>query len=142
MHTAPSRFGRRRYLAGNILVYFGSIVLLGSAMAKIAQVPRVVAELGAMGFDRGKLIAIAILEITSALFFLYLPTRSLGLLLVSAYLGGAIATHVGHGSSGIQPAVVLSLLWLGAYLRHPVMLWSIPSHPEGPAESPLEVRRA
>ena len=67
---------------------------------------------------------IATLEILSAGLFLMPRTRSIGLLLVSAYLGGAIATHMGHDEPVYQPAFVLVLFWMGAWLRHPEMFWS------------------
>jgi hypothetical protein len=79
----------------------------------------------ALGFDGNKLVLIAVLEIASTIFFAYTRTRSFGLLMVSAYLGGAIATHVGHNQPPFQPAVVLALFWLAAWLRHPEMLWSM-----------------
>lgn len=143
MHTdssSSSNGSRKRRLAGNILIFFGGLVLVGSALAKLAHLPKMVSELGAMGFDGNRLTAIAILEIASALLFMVRPTRSLGLLLISAYLGGAIATHAGHGSPWLQPAFVLSLLWLGAYLRHPVIFWSFsPSIAEAPTAASLEV---
>ena len=63
-----------------------------------------------------------------ALLLLVPPTRSVGLLLVSGLLGGAIATHMQHGQSYVGPAVLLVLVWLGAWLRHPETLWSL-THP-------------
>jgi len=99
-------------------------MLVGSACAKFANVPGVVGPLAAVGFDGSKLIFIAVLEIGSAILYLIPITRSAGLLLLSAYLGGAIATHMGHGQSIAQPSFVLSFLWLGAWLRHPEILWS------------------
>jgi hypothetical protein len=77
-----------------------------------------------LGFDGGKLVFIAVLEIISALLFAYQRTRTFGLLMVSAYLGGAIAAHVGHDQTGLQPATVLALIWLGTWLRNPEMLGS------------------
>ena len=116
MHTDHPSISNTRRIAGKVLISLGSILLIGSSVAKFAHVPKVVVELGAMGFDGDRLIAIAVLEMLSAFLFLIRCTRSLGLLLVSAYMGGAVATHVGHGSSPAQPAFVLALLWLGAYL--------------------------
>jgi hypothetical protein len=46
-------------------------------------------------------------------------------LLASAYMGGAIATHVQHGQPFIQPAMILTIIWAGAWLRHPQVLWSM-----------------
>jgi hypothetical protein len=105
--------------AGRVLGYLLSFVLMGSALTKFAQVPKVAAQLAALGFDGYKLFLIAFLEIVSALLFVFLRTRSFGLLMVSAYLGGAIATHVGHNQPPSQPAVVLGLFWLAMLLSYP-----------------------
>lgn len=124
--------GSKRQLAGRILIALGSLLLIGSSVAKFVHIPKIVVQLSSMGFDGDKLLAIAILELVSAIFFLIRSTRSIGLLLISAYMGGAIATHVGHGSSPAQPGIVLTLLWMGAYLRHPQILWSLgPTLPSG-----------
>jgi hypothetical protein len=115
-------------MIANVLMFFGGLALVGSALAKFAHVPMVVTEMGALGFDGNRLMFIAVLEIVSAVPFLVTTTRPIGLLLVSAYLGGAIATHVGHGQSGIQPAFLLTLIWLGTWLHHPEILWSLTPH--------------
>ncbi len=114
-----------RRVLGNVLVFVGGIVLIGSAAAKFAHVPKVVNELGAMGFAGKRLLLIAVLELLSAVLFLVRPTRAAGLLLISAYLGGAVATHIQHGQSPAQPGFILSVLWFGAWLRHPEILWSL-----------------
>lgn len=109
-----------RLRAGAVLIYFLSFVLVGSAAAKLIPVPKVAAQMAELGFAGGRLVLIAVLEITSALLFAFPRTRSFGLLVVSAYLGGAIATHVGHGQIlMLQPEIVLGLIWLAAWLRHP-----------------------
>lgn len=121
---------RKRQILGNVMIILGSLVLLGSAVAKLAHVPKVVSQLESMGFDGNKLMFIALLEVISALLFLTPLTRSVGLLLVSAYLGGAIATHLQHDQPMIQPAFVLSVVWFGAWLRHRGVLWSFGSFPK------------
>src|SRR5713226_1815622 len=104
MQTNTSSISKTRRIAGNILISLGGLVLVGSSAAKFAQVPKMVSELGAMGFDGHKLTFIAVLEILSAVLFLVPLTRSIGLLLASAYMGGAIATHLQHNQPFIQPA--------------------------------------
>jgi hypothetical protein len=125
MQTHSSLIGKKRRITGTALMVLASVMLIGSAGAKLAHVPKVVTELGAMGFDGNKLIFIATLEILSAVLFLVPVTRSIGLLMVSSYMGGAIATHVGHDQPLIQPAMVLVIFWLGTWLRHPQILWSL-----------------
>jgi hypothetical protein len=133
--NVDNSIGKGRRIAGNVLVFFGGFVLFASAIAKFAHVPKVVNELGAMGFDGEKLTMIAILELACALLFVFPLTRSGGLLLVSAYLGGAVATHVQHNQPFIQPAFILALLWVGVWLRNPQVLWSL-----SPASSKREFR--
>lgn len=125
MNTENVSIGKGRRIAGQVLIYLGSVVLIASAGAKFAHVPKVVNQLGAFGFEGSRLTMIAIAEVASALLFLIPATRSVGLLLVSSYLGGAIATDMQHGNAFFPPAVILSLLWLGAWLRHREVLWSL-----------------
>jgi hypothetical protein len=51
--------------------------------------------------------------------FIIPRTSLLGFLLLSAYMGGAIATHLQHGESVIAPCVVQIILWLVAAFRLP-----------------------
>jgi len=125
MNTTDSSISTKRVIAGNVLIFLGGFVLLFTAGVKLAQIPKVVDQFNAFGFDGSKLVMVAALELTCAVLFLIPATRSVGLLLVSSYLGGAIATHIQHGQSLLPPAIVLTLLWLGAWLRHPELLWSL-----------------
>lgn len=72
----------------------------------------------------GKLILIGIGELIAAILFLIPRTSSLGVLLLSAHLGGAIATHMEHGEMFIPQAIMLLLVWVANYLRNPEMLAS------------------
>jgi len=123
-----STFGEQlRRITGIVLIALGGLVLLGSATAKLAHVRKVVEELGRHGFGGGKLTFMAVLEVASGVLFLAPATRPLGLLFVSAYLGGAIATHVQHDDSPLGPALMLALIWVGTWLRHPQALsWKRP----------------
>jgi hypothetical protein len=116
--------GKTRRAIGTTLIVLGGALLLGSAGAKLAHVPQVVAQMNSVGFSGEKVTFVAILELVSALLFLIPATRSAGLLLVSSFLGGAIATHLQHGQPILPPSIMLMLLWLGAWLRHPVILWN------------------
>lgn len=115
-----------RRLIGAILVILSGALLVFSAAMKFAGVPGVIHEMAADGFAGNKLTFIATLEVLSAALFLWPRTRSIGLLVVSAYLGGAICMHVqlGEYPKAIPPALLLSLASIGAWLRHPQMLWS------------------
>ena len=68
-------------------------------------------------------------ELTIALLFAIPKTHSLGVLLLSAYMGGAIVTHMQHGESYVLQSVILALIWVAGYLRHPELLQSFRPDP-------------
>src|SRR5262249_4367872 len=102
------------------------LALVMSSVLKFAGVPGVVHQMAQDGFSGGKLALVAGLELLSGLLFLYPRTRSFGLLLFSAFLGGAICTHVQIGElpKAFGPALLLALAWIGTSLRHAEALWS------------------
>ena len=121
--STRSRF---RFVIANALIYLVGALLLGSAVAKVAHIPKVLEQFRAIGYAGSRLTLIACLEVVCTTLFLIPRTRSLGLVLVSAYLGGAVAAHLGYGQqlAANRPAVLLGILWLGTWLRHPRILWS------------------
>src|SRR6516165_5522052 len=112
---------------GNIVIALTGILLLGSAVAKLAHIRNVEMQMAAMGFGDNKLLFIGVLELGSAALFLLSLTRSFGLFLVSSYLGGAIATHVQHDKPILVPSILLLVIWLGVWLRHREASWSFGS---------------
>lgn len=71
-------------------------------------------------------VPIGVVELVTGVLLLIPRTHSLGLLLGSAYLGGAIATHLQQGEAmeSISPAIVLAMLWIGGLLMHSELLVS------------------
>jgi hypothetical protein len=60
---------------------------------------------------------IGIIEIIAVLLFLYPRTGVLGTMLLVAYMGGAIATHLEHGQPITAPLSVSVVLWIVAVIR-------------------------
>jgi DoxX-like family len=58
-------------------------------------------------------------ELVSAILLLVPRTASLGVLLTSAFWGGAICLHMSKGEPFVLQSVLLLLTWVGAYLRVP-----------------------
>jgi hypothetical protein len=58
-------------------------------------------------------------ELVSAILLLVPRTASLGVLLTSAFWGGAICLHMSKGELFVLQSVLLLLTWVGAYLRVP-----------------------
>jgi hypothetical protein len=96
------------------------LVLVMSASMKLAHQPMVVDTfVQKLGYPEGSLATIGILELACALIYVVPRTTVLGAVLLTAYLGGAVATHVRVGEPFFGPVVLGVLVWVGLYLRDP-----------------------
>jgi hypothetical protein len=118
---------RGRSRAGIILIGLAGGILVASSIAKLVGISAVVNQLLGFGFSSGQVVLVGFLEVISGVLFLVPRTRSVGLTLVSGFLGGAIATHLQHGEMPFAPVAVIAVAWIGVALRHPVVLWSFTS---------------
>jgi hypothetical protein len=116
---------RRRRISGNVLIGLVSAALLGASATKFARVAPVVTQLNGFGFNGSWVTLLGVIELASVLALIVPRTRALGLLLVTGYFGGAIATHIQHQQLPTSPALLLTLCWLGVWLRHPIAFWSL-----------------
>ena len=71
----------------------------------------------AFGYPLDLLLPIGVLELVCLLIYVIPRTAVLGAILLTGYLGGAVATHVRVGDNFAAPAVLGVLVWLGLYLR-------------------------
>jgi hypothetical protein len=74
-------------------------------------------------------------ELVSALLLVIPRTASLGVLLTSAFWGGAICMHLSKAEPFVLQSVFLVLTWVGAYLRVPGTFASFAGR--SPAERPI-----
>ncbi len=72
-----------------------------------------------LGYTADLMFSIGILEVALALLILVPRASFIGALLLTAYLGGATATHVRVGDPFIFPVIVGLFLWIALALRMP-----------------------
>lgn len=96
-----------------------AIVFIGSAFGKITQDASALKMAEAFGLDAQTFMMLGIVEILSVVLFIIPRTGVLGTLLMAAYMGGAIATHVEHGQSILAPCAIQACLWILAVYRFP-----------------------
>lgn len=113
--------GRR--VAAWILTTLITLLFVSSAVFKFLAAPEVLVAAEKWGL-RDHLLLIGIGELVSALLFFIPLTNSLGVLLLSAYMGGAIVTHMQNSEPYYVQSVFLLLIWVAGYLRHPELLQS------------------
>jgi phosphotransferase system glucose/maltose/N-acetylglucosamine-specific IIC component len=104
-------------VTGWVLSGLLAVVFLPSALFKIAQ-PEGFIEEWSKTYPASTAVPIGVTELAVFVIYLVPKTRYLGGLLMLAYLGGAVATHV-HADDGrfFVPVVIGVVAWLGLYLR-------------------------
>src|SRR6478752_6284416 len=94
-HTHADVESTTRRRTGTMLLLLAAVILIASGATKLVGPAAVVRQLEGFGFA-GKIQLVGVLELVSGMLLLVPRTRSLGLLLASAFMGGAIATHLQH----------------------------------------------
>jgi DoxX-like family len=97
------------------------LFMLMSAALKLAHPPQVVESFThQFGYSERALLPLAIIEICCALLYAIPRTAVLGAVLVTGFLGGAIATHVRIGDPGFVTGLALGIIaWGGLFFRDP-----------------------
>ena len=108
-----------RHWPARALTALVTFMFVGSAITKIAQVPKVVEGLTRAGVPEGAILPIGMLELLLIALYAFPRTAVLGTFLLSGFLGGAVVTHIIGRESFAPPLVAGILMCAGAYLRHP-----------------------
>ncbi len=74
---------------------------------------------GKFGYPEDLSLAIGIVELCCAALYLIPRTSILGAVLLTGYLGGAVATHARVHDNFAAAVIVGILVWLAVYLRDP-----------------------
>ncbi len=72
---------------------------------------------GHYGYPQGAMLRILLAELACAVLYAIPQTAVFGAILMTGYLGGAIATHVRVGENFTLALVVAIVAWAGLYLR-------------------------
>jgi DoxX-like family len=113
---------RVAFWLGWVLSILPALFLLLDGAMKVAQLPFVIEKTVEMGYRESVILPLGIVLIISTLLYLIPLTAGLGAILLTGYLGGAVATHVRHGDPPGQfmvAAIVGVVLWCGLVLRDP-----------------------
>ena len=107
----------------NILywVFTGLIafVFVGSSFSKLIGLEEAVQKAAEFGISKSTYFYLGVIELIALVLFIIPRTSLLGFLLLAAYMGGAIATHLQHGESVMAPVIVQIILWMVAAFRLP-----------------------
>lgn len=116
--SAPAPPRKALLWTGRVISALPALGLVLSAAMKLAHGPAAVAMFTTkLGYQESSLTGIGLVELACTALYLIPQTAFLGALLLTGYLGGAIATHVRIGEPFGTPLVLGVLVWLGLYLR-------------------------
>jgi hypothetical protein len=101
-----------------------AFLIVGSGVPKFMDFPGKAELFEKIGWSVETIKGIAVVEIVIALLYMIPRTGFLGAILVTGYLGGAIATHVRIGDAPVFPVVLGVLIWVGLALRQPA-IWRL-----------------
>jgi len=107
--------------AGWLVTCAPVFIVLSSARWKLTHDPWYVREITRIGWMTSALETLAALQLTAIALLLIPWTSVLGAILLTGYLGGAVASYVRMGEyyPPLVPFTTAALAWLGLFLREP-----------------------
>ena len=103
--------------AGIILSALPVLFLLFDGVTKLMKIAPVTEAFARLGYPTGVAMGIGILQIFCVIVYIVPRTSVLGAILLTGYLGGAVASHVRIGDPFWFPILFGALLWGGLFLR-------------------------
>ncbi len=113
---------KTRNIIGWVLTGLLSALFLWSAYGKFTAGPDMEKMMAGMGLTLDVVKMIGVVELISIALFIIPRTGVLGAMLMSAYIGGAIATHLEHAQPVMMPVIIECVLFITAVIRFPEML--------------------
>lgn len=96
-----------------------AFLILASAGGKFTEWEGKAEMFDKIGYSTELMTRIGIVEVILAVLILIPRTSFIGALLLTAYLGGATATHVRVGEPFFVPIIIGVVLWISLGLRRP-----------------------
>jgi len=101
------------------LVGLAGILFLYSSLSKILGDPQTL-QIGLnFGLDNATFKAVGVIELLSIVLFIIPRTSLVGTMLLIAYMGGAIASHLEHHEAIWSAVFVQIFIWITAFVRFP-----------------------
>jgi hypothetical protein len=120
MQPEPVSSSKKRLWAGRTLSTLPSLFLLVDGGMKLFKPPVVVQSTLQLGYPESAIVGIGIVLLICTILYMIPRTAVLGAILLTGYLGGAVATQVrvrGMVFNIVFPVILGGMLWGGLWLR-------------------------
>ena len=116
----PEAASKAAFWTGWVLTVLPGLFLLSGSFTAMTRSPQVLAGTAKVGYPASFLPVLAGVELVCAVLYLIPRTAVLGALLLTAYFGGAVASHARLGQGQwVVPVVFGVVVWSGLLLRRP-----------------------
>jgi len=117
----PKHRSKTALWLGRIISAFAALFLLLDGLGKVMKPAAVVEATMQLGYPESVISSLGIVVLVCTLLYLVPPTATLGAVLLTGFLGGAVASNLRVGSPLLShvlfPVYVGLLVWGGLYLR-------------------------
>lgn len=120
MQTQSPGVSRGRLWTGWTLTALPALFLLVDGAMKLFKPPVVLEATVQLGYPESVIVGIGLTLLACTALYLFPRTSTLGAILLTGYLGGAVATHVRVNANWFNilfPVFFGALLWGGLWLR-------------------------
>ena len=115
--TPPARISKPILWTSRVMVALPVLMMFMSAFFKFQRGSEVVKSFEHLGWSMDTVVILGVLQTVCAILYAIPRTAVLGAILLTGYLGGAMAACVRVGDSWILQFVFGVILWGGLYLR-------------------------
>ena len=118
-------------VTGYIITVLPALFLLLDGVLKLFKPSFVVEATTRLGYQENTIVPLGITLVACTILYLIPRTSILGAILLTGYLGGAVATHVRFNEGAfpiVFPVIIGVLIWAGLYLRDPRLRTLLPLH--------------
>lgn len=111
---------RARLWAGRTITGFVVLFLVFDGFIKVIKDPHVLSATAELGYPQSSIVPIGLLVLACTIIYVIPRTAILGAILLTGYLGGAVASNVRIGHPAFEcifPVIFGILAWAGIFLR-------------------------
>jgi hypothetical protein len=112
--------GKGMYWTGVVMSVIPSLMLLMASVMSLSKSAQALQGMAQFGYPENTITAMGAACLVSTVFYIVPRTAVLGAILLTGYLGGAVATHLrveAEKFTFLMPVVFGALIWGGLFFR-------------------------
>jgi hypothetical protein len=108
---------RAAFWTGWVLTILPVLMFMMGPVMLLTNRAEMVKGMGKYGYAERYVVPLVVVQVVCTLLYVIPQTAVLGAVLITGWLGGAVATHVRAEEAWFLPVIVGIVVWLGLFLR-------------------------